>query len=591
MLFAENNAVLQIQQLFRFVHLPEAERPAAIVVETVIGEGLERVARNATSTGIGWVLVNRARAVPREAAPGAKDLPVAMVGTDQEEVGRIQARQFRALLPRGGSVLYVQGPADSVGHGCAGRGLRRRSAPDRVLNGDWTEASGEKAVVSWLRLKTSEGIRLDVVGCQNDTMAVGARGAARAPAWTGRARFIGCDGLPEGGPEARRGGARGDGGDAVEHRARAGARRPLAARGRAAAAGRSAGAALAPARGRRSAHEAGTPRREGRSGRASPRIPAAPRATVRGPRVAVGSGGAQSRSGPRKKAPASRPGGRRRPRARRHRSRPPRASQRPGRPRRAGGPGRPRSPGRGSISRPARWLWLPCERTLANTFVLFRREVEVEGEVGSARLDHGRQPLPARRQRPARAVGAGAVRPARSRPIRSTSRGWWPAQRARRRGALLRARRRHLARRQAGLPLPPGDRGAGGRGGEVVRRMPPGSALLGPVRAAGPYKRWYLRALQEEFDARLHPRGLDDCRLHARRRTGRPAHGAARLPGRPPGGRRCRYDYLHRRRRRSLPPAELRPAEVPLRPRVARARPRLAERSGGVALAPRPPVE
>ena len=34
---------------------------------------------------------------------------------------------------------------------------------------------------------------------------------------------------------------------------------------------------------------------------------------------------------------------------------------------------------------PARWIWLPCERTLANTFVLFRREVEVEGEVASAR--------------------------------------------------------------------------------------------------------------------------------------------------------------------------------------------------------------
>jgi alpha-L-rhamnosidase len=34
---------------------------------------------------------------------------------------------------------------------------------------------------------------------------------------------------------------------------------------------------------------------------------------------------------------------------------------------------------------PARWLWLPCERTLANTFVLFRREVVVDGPLVSAR--------------------------------------------------------------------------------------------------------------------------------------------------------------------------------------------------------------
>jgi len=55
-LYADNNAILQIQQLFHHVHAPEAERPAAIIVETVVGEGLERVARNAARAGICWVL-------------------------------------------------------------------------------------------------------------------------------------------------------------------------------------------------------------------------------------------------------------------------------------------------------------------------------------------------------------------------------------------------------------------------------------------------------------------------------------------------------------------------------------------------------
>ena len=70
----------------------------------------------------------------------------------------------------------------------------------KVLNGEWTEASAEKAVVAWLRLKTSESFRPDLVGCQNDEMALGARKAltAQRKEW-GRLPFTGCDGLPEGG--------------------------------------------------------------------------------------------------------------------------------------------------------------------------------------------------------------------------------------------------------------------------------------------------------------------------------------------------------------------------------------------------------
>jgi alpha-L-rhamnosidase len=43
------------------------------------------------------------------------------------------------------------------------------------------------------------------------------------------------------------------------------------------------------------------------------------------------------------------------------------------------------SPGAPIDLAPGRWIWLPGERTLANTFVLFRREVEIESPVASAR--------------------------------------------------------------------------------------------------------------------------------------------------------------------------------------------------------------
>jgi ribose transport system substrate-binding protein len=201
--FAEGHAVVQIQQLFKHIHAPEAERPAAIVVEAATGEGLERVARNAAKAGIGWIVVNAQVSYVDELRQAHPGLAIAMLGSDQREVGRIQGRQCRALVPGGGHVLCVQGPADSTATAGRFEGLKEAVGAGfevRGLNGDWTEAGGEKAVVSWLRLKTAEAFRPDVVACQNDSMALGARKALREHRkdW-GNVPFLGCDGLPEGG--------------------------------------------------------------------------------------------------------------------------------------------------------------------------------------------------------------------------------------------------------------------------------------------------------------------------------------------------------------------------------------------------------
>jgi ABC-type sugar transport system substrate-binding protein len=206
-LFADNNAVLQIQQLFRHVHAPEEERPYAIVVETVTGEGLERVARNAVKAGIGWVLVNRHAPYVDALRAERPDLPVFSVGVDQPEVGRIHARQAVTLVPRGGAVLYLQGPADTWAAQGRLQGMQEAlkavstKLELKVLNGDWTQGSAYKAVLAWLRLKSSENFRAQLIVGQNDSMAVGARQALAELRHTG-ARDLpatGCDGLPEGG--------------------------------------------------------------------------------------------------------------------------------------------------------------------------------------------------------------------------------------------------------------------------------------------------------------------------------------------------------------------------------------------------------
>lgn len=202
--FADWNPVLQIQQLFKFIHAAEGERPVAIVVETVTGEGLERVARSAVRAGIGWIVLNRRVGYIEELRREHPALPIAMVGVDQRAIGLIQAHQVQALLPGGGTVLYLQGPADTS---AARERLEALSASLatggfdlRVLNGDWSEASAEKCVTGWLRLKTTESARVNLVASQNDTMAVGARKVilAQRKEWS-QIPFLGCDGLPEGG--------------------------------------------------------------------------------------------------------------------------------------------------------------------------------------------------------------------------------------------------------------------------------------------------------------------------------------------------------------------------------------------------------
>jgi ribose transport system substrate-binding protein len=205
LVYADNNAIQQIHQLYKHVHAAEDQRPAAIVIEAVSRDGMERLARNALKAGITWVAqewknpyIERLRGEN----PSAAALSVCV---DEEEIGLIQAQQLRALRPRGGSALLLEGPAESDTAAGRLKGLEQGLAASgivlkAVLNGDWTSESGARAVTSWLRLKTVESVEIDVVASQNDSMAAGARTALQQlrPEW-GRLPFTGCDGLVSGG--------------------------------------------------------------------------------------------------------------------------------------------------------------------------------------------------------------------------------------------------------------------------------------------------------------------------------------------------------------------------------------------------------
>ena len=204
---ADNDAIDQSQQLLKIIQSHSDSHPDGIIFEPVGGTALPQVARAAAVAGIGWAVLNREVeyiADLRKVYP----VPAFALTTDHEEVGRIQGRQFAALLPNGGSVLYIQGPSESLAAKQRTSGMYETKPMEvqvKLMKAQWTEASAYRTVSSWLRLSTSHQTRIDVVAAQDDSMAMGARKAfEELPNGAARDRwlnvpYLGCDGLPNSG--------------------------------------------------------------------------------------------------------------------------------------------------------------------------------------------------------------------------------------------------------------------------------------------------------------------------------------------------------------------------------------------------------
>jgi len=204
-IYADNDSITQSQQILNVIQSRTESLPDGIVFEPVGGTALPQVARAAASAGVGWVVLNRNVEYIAEIRKISK-VPVFGVSSDHEEIGRIQGHQFGALLPKGGSVLYIQGPAESLAAKQRTSGMYETKPADvqvKVMRAQWTEASSYRAVSSWLRLSTSHQNRIDLIAAQDDGMALGARKAFQElPDPVARQRwltlpFIGCDGLPK----------------------------------------------------------------------------------------------------------------------------------------------------------------------------------------------------------------------------------------------------------------------------------------------------------------------------------------------------------------------------------------------------------
>ncbi len=212
---------------------------------------------------------------------------------------------------------------------------------------------------------------------------------------------------------------------------------------------------------------------------------------------------------------------------------------------------------------PARWLWYPSGRCLQNTFILFRREVTLPApprratgwiaadsrylfEVNGRRIQWGPPPCDPRwaeadpidlthaLQTGRNVLGATVL-------FYGQGDGTWPIGKP---GFLFWLEIEH----------------ADGRKEKLVSDAS-WKALLARAWQPGHYKRWYLRALQEEFDARLYPYGWSTPEF-APTKDWLPAMALGGSPNKPALSAQY-YEYM-------LdvgggpPEAELRPRSIPL---------------------------
>ena len=207
-IYADSDPIRQSEELLKVVQSPGEARPDAIMVQPAGATALPQVARAAVAAGIGWVILNwNPDYLPELRA--AYRLPVFAFSSDQIAIGRTQGEQLAALLPGGGNVLCIQGPATSPAAQQRTTGLNQVKPGNihlkMVRSALWNEDGGYRAASSWLRLATSQKEEFELVAAQSDVMAIGARKAFNDPSVfkdqnrVAKIGFLGIDGLPSGG--------------------------------------------------------------------------------------------------------------------------------------------------------------------------------------------------------------------------------------------------------------------------------------------------------------------------------------------------------------------------------------------------------
>jgi ABC-type sugar transport system substrate-binding protein len=202
--FAAGSSWSQIESVN--LHLREDSPPDAMMV-VLAGEQYTRPAfERVVKAGVALIFLNR---IPDWASELREQYPralVAGVAPHQVGIGEIQARQALRLARPGVSAVLVTGTAASATAVERTRGFLE-AVKDRLsvhsIDGRWSATRAQRALSEWFRRGTAGDRALDLVVCQNDAMAGGARealaeqAATSGPPELARVPVIGCDGLED----------------------------------------------------------------------------------------------------------------------------------------------------------------------------------------------------------------------------------------------------------------------------------------------------------------------------------------------------------------------------------------------------------
>jgi ribose transport system substrate-binding protein len=178
---AADDSTTQSQQLLKILESSAETGPNAFLVEPLSVTGLRRVAEAAVAKGIAWVMSNSEVDYITQLRK-SPSVPVFTVTQGQREIGQLQGKQLAALLPQGGSVLYIEGPTTSS------VALQRREGMETTkprnirlttIHSNWNEENAYQIASARLQLASSRGESFDLVAAQSHEIALGARKAFR----------------------------------------------------------------------------------------------------------------------------------------------------------------------------------------------------------------------------------------------------------------------------------------------------------------------------------------------------------------------------------------------------------------------------
>jgi ABC-type sugar transport system substrate-binding protein len=203
--YAESDANRQVHQLQEALREPAVTRPMAVMVSPVRESTLMPTVDEAVRRRVGWIVLSQWSEYLSAQRGQFDALPAFCVMPDPEEIGRLQALQFKALLPNGGELVYIRGPLGAFSAERRLAGMRKElpgsSLQPVIFTGDWSSEGGERAIGNWLRAFGASELPFCVIGAQNDRMAMGAReallhAAAQNKRSVRRFAVTGCDGSP-----------------------------------------------------------------------------------------------------------------------------------------------------------------------------------------------------------------------------------------------------------------------------------------------------------------------------------------------------------------------------------------------------------